>query len=70
MGTNRIINQENEPCPYIEQQVRVVVKDGNTAPQVRYIPQDQARLDKHKQLKQVSLQKRKQRQSEIKDHTN
>jgi hypothetical protein len=45
-------------CPYIEPQVRVEVRDGNTEPQVKYIPQDNKRLNKHRQLKQASLEKR------------
>jgi hypothetical protein len=59
---------KNNSCQYTEQLVRVVVKGGSTEPQVRYIQQDQARLDKHRQLKQRSLEQRKQRQSEVKDN--
>jgi hypothetical protein len=53
-------------CQYIEQLVPVAEKAGNTVKVVRYIQQEQARLDKHKQLKQASLERRKQRQSEVK----
>jgi hypothetical protein len=64
MNTNK-----EQLCLYNEQQVLVVEKGGSMAPQVRYILQDQARLNKHRQLKQASLERRKQR-SEIKTEAN
>jgi hypothetical protein len=59
---------KEQKCQYIKQLVPVAEKVGSTVKVVRYIPQEQERLDKHKQLKQRSLEQRKQRQSEIKDN--
>jgi hypothetical protein len=59
---------ENKSCPYTEQLVRVVEKAGSMEIRERYIQQDSKRLNKHKQLKQASLLRRKQRQSEVKDN--
>lgn len=47
--------------------IPVLEKLGNTLKVVRYIQQDQTQLNKHKQLKQNSLDQRKQKNNLLSD---
>lgn len=55
-GTEQFKEQE---CQYVKSQVHVVEKVGNTVVRERYIQPDLRHWLKHEQLKQVSLEKRR-----------
>ena len=54
-----IESNKEQACQYIKQQVHVVEKVGNMVVRERYIQPANKQLLKHEQLKQASLEKRK-----------
>jgi len=56
-------NKEQEQCPLDKLQVRVVEKVGNTVVAERYIQPAVKQLNKHRLLKQASLEKRRNKRS-------